>query len=133
MLAGFAVGAAPEFRSAVTNAPLSLDLRPGDELTEGMKQFYASGQNPYAGRADALARGKELYNEVCQVCHMPDGSGRIGPSLIDDRYINPRANTEVGMFEILLGGAFGAMRPVYDRMSQDEMLKVLAYVKILKK
>jgi len=133
MIAGFALAAPPEFRSALTSAPLNLALRPGDDLTEGMKQFYASGQNPYVGQANALARGKELFNEICQACHMPDGSGRIGPSLIDDKYINPRANTDVGMFEILLGGAFGAMRSVYDRMSQDEMLMVLAYVRTLKK
>jgi cytochrome c-L len=116
------------FRSAVNNAPLVLDLRPGDTLTGALKQFYATGENPYRGQPEAVARGKELFDEICQACHMPDGSGRIGPSLIDDRYINPRANTEVGRFEILMGGAFGAMRSLYDRMSQDEMLKVLAYV-----
>jgi cytochrome c-L len=131
--AGLTGAAPPEFRSALTNAPLDLALRPGDQLSEGLKQFYASGRNPYVGRAEALARGKELYEEICQACHLPDGSGRIGPSLIDDLYINPRANTDVGMFEILFGGAFGAMRSVYDRMSQDEMLKVLAYVRTLKK
>jgi cytochrome c-L len=63
---------------------------------------------------------------------MPDGSGRIGPSLIDEVYINPRANSDVGKFEILMDGAFGAMRSLYDRMSQDEMLKVLAFVVTLK-
>jgi cytochrome c-L len=122
------LGAPIAFRSAVNNAPLVLDLRPGDTLTDAMRQFYATGENPYRGQPEAVARGKELFNEFCQVCHMPDGSGRIGPSLIDKKYINPRANTEAGRFEILMGGAFGAMRSFYDRMSQDEMLKVLAYV-----
>jgi cytochrome c-L len=125
------LGAPIAFHSAVSNAPLVLDLRPGDTLTDAMKQFYATGENPYRGQAAALARGQELFDEFCQVCHMPDGSGRIGPSLIDEKYINPRANTDVGRFEILMGGAFGAMRSFYDRMSQDEMLKVLAYVHAL--
>ena len=116
------------FRSAIDNKPLNLALRPGDVLTEAMKQFYATGKNPYRGRPKALARGKELYVEFCQPCHMPDGGGKIGPSLIDDVFINDRADSDVGKFEILMDGAFGAMRSLYDRMSQDEMLKVLAYV-----
>ena len=125
-------GSSIAFRSAIDNTPLDLKLRPGDVLTEGMKKFYATGQNPYRGQAEALARGKDLFSEFCQMCHMPDGSGRIGPSLIDEVYINPRANSDVGKFEILMDGAFGAMRSLYDRMSQDEMLKVLAFVVTLK-
>ena len=125
-------GAPLTFRSALDDAPLNLELRPGDVLTEGMKQFYVTGKNPYRGQAKAVARGRELYIEFCLMCHMPDGSGRIGPSLIDEVYINPRAESDVGKFEILMDGAFGAMRSFYDRMSQDEMLKVLAFVVTLR-
>ena len=133
-----APGAAPlwgnsiTFRSAIDNTPLDLALRPGDVLTEAMEQFYATGKNPYRGQPKAVARGKELFVEFCQACHMPDGSGKIGPSLIDEVYVNDRAGSDVGKFEILMDGAFGAMRSLYDRMSQDEMLKVLSYVVTLK-
>lgn len=116
------------FRNALDDTPLDLNLRPQDELTDGLKEFYVTGANPYRDQPGAVARGGELYSEFCEMCHMSDGNGRFGPSLIDDVYINPRANTDVGRFEILMGGAFGGMRSFYDRMSQDEMLKVLAYV-----
>ncbi|MDH3282588.1 MAG: c-type cytochrome [Gammaproteobacteria bacterium] len=116
------------FRDALDDTPLDLKLRTGDELTDGLKEFYVTGVNPYRDQPEAVVRGGELYTEFCVMCHMADGNGRFGPSLIDDVHINPRAGTDVGNFEIVMGGAFGAMRPFSDRMSQDEMLKVLAYV-----
>ena len=58
----------------------------------------------------------------------------MGPSLIDDVIVNKRANTDVGMFEIIHSGASGAMRPFSKRgMTQDQILKIIAYVHSLKK
>jgi cytochrome c-L len=58
---------------------------------------------------------------------MPDGSGRMGPSLIDDNWKYNRAATPVGQFEIIYAGATGAMQAFGDRLSPDEILKVIAY------
>ena len=58
---------------------------------------------------------------------MPDGSGRLGPSLIDDTWRYERASTTVGQFEIIYAGATGAMQAFGDRLSQDEILKIIAY------
>jgi cytochrome c-L len=58
----------------------------------------------------------------------------MGPSLIDDVVLNKRAGTEVGMFEVIHSGASGAMRPFAKRgMTQDQMLKLIAYIHTLKK
>lgn len=128
VLTGADPGKKIKFLSALDDAPLDLKLRPKDKLTGGLKIFYATGRNPYKGDAKAVARGKALYTEFCQPCHMADAAGRFGPSLVDDVHINPRAGSDVGKFEVVMGGAFGAMRSFYDRMSQDEMLKTLAYI-----
>ena len=34
--------------------------------------------NPVAPTAESLARGKEVYERVCVVCHGPDGAGTTG-------------------------------------------------------
>ena len=34
--------------------------------------------NPVPASAESLARGAELYDRVCVVCHGPDGSGTTG-------------------------------------------------------
>ena len=68
------------------------------------------------------------------MCHKPDGSGGMGPSLIDDISAITRANTDVGMFEIIHSGAAGAMRPFSKRgITQDQILKIVAYIDSLKK
>ena len=108
--------------------------RPNEVETEAVKSFKETGKNPYVGDEQAFAEGKKLYRVKCQACHLPDGAGRIGPSLIDDTSKYPRGTTDVGMFEILYGGASGAMQSFARRgMTQDQMLKVIAYVRSLKK
>ena len=126
--------AAVQFLNALDDSPIDLSPIAGEQFTNAVKSFQETGTNPYAGNADAIAAGKELYNASCQVCHKPDGSGGMGPSLIDDKFVNKRANTDVGLFEIIHSGAAGAMRPFSKRgVTQDQILKMIAYIHTLKK
>jgi cytochrome c-L len=123
----------PNFTSPLDDSPLQIKLRPGETITEGVQKFYDTGEDPYKGNTQALAEGKDLYETYCQACHLPDGSGRIGPSLIGDTHRYPRFTTDKGMFEIIYGGATGAMQPFGMRLTQDQILHVMAYVRSLKK
>lgn len=121
------------FRHIFTNEPLDVRLRPDEPATEAVRHFHATGENLYVGESEAIAEGKTHYETSCQACHMPDGSGRIGSSLIDDRRTYERTKTDVGLFETIFGGAAGAMQPFRDRLTQDEMLKLIAYLRTLKR
>lgn len=123
----------PQFTSPLDDSPLAIQLLPGEKITDGVQKFYDTGKDPYKGDAQALAEGKDLYDTYCQACHLPDGSGRIGPSLIGDTHHYPRFTTDKGMFEIIYGGAAGAMQPFGKRLTQDQILHVMAYVRSLKK
>jgi cytochrome c-L len=123
----------PAFTSAIDDSPLPITLLPGEVVTPAVKKFYATGVDPYKGDTAALASGKQLYDQWCQTCHMPDGSGRIGPSFIGDTHHYKRFTTDKGMFEIIYGGATGAMQPFGNRLTQDQILHVMAYVRSLKK
>ena len=114
-----------QFRDPLTDEPLEIDLPP--DATEAVRRFHETGENPYQGDEAAIANGRELYNRWCASCHMPDGSGRLGPSLIDDTWQYERTDTPLGQFEIIYAGGTGAMQPFGQRMSQDEILKVIAY------
>jgi cytochrome c-L len=134
LLAGAATLHAVEFRHALDDSPLDLSPLPGEQFTDAVKSFRETGVNPYTGKAEAIAKGKELYEENCQVCHLPDGSGHMGPSLIGETMILPRTGTDVGMFEIIHSGGSGAMRSFSKRgFTQDQILTVMAYVRSLKK
>jgi cytochrome c-L len=85
------------------------------------------------GDASALADGKRLYETWCQSCHLPDGSGWIGASLIGPQRIYERTATDIGLFEAVFGGALGAMQSFRDRLTQDEILRLNAYVRSLRR
>ncbi len=122
------------FRHILDNSLLEVKPRPNEIETEAVKAFQETGNNPYVGDDQALSEGKKLYQVNCQACHLPDGSGRIGPTLIAGTWKYERVATDVGMFEILYGGASGAMQSFARRgMTQDQMLKTIAYVRSLKK
>jgi cytochrome c-L len=114
-----------EFRDPLTDEPL--EIEPPPDASEEVKTFFATGENPYHGDEEAIAEGKQIYTRWCASCHMPDGSGRMGPSLIDGSSKYERAHTPVGQFEIIYAGATGAMQPFGDRLSAEEILKVIAY------
>lgn len=116
------------FRHALDDSPLDVATGPDAELPEAVNTFHETGENPYVGDEEAVAAGEKLYKKYCQACHMPDGTGRIGPNLVDDQWKYERAGTDVGRFEVVYGGAAGAMQAFSKRMSQDEILKVLAFV-----
>jgi len=132
--AGVALAEAVEFRQALTNAPLEVKPAANEVETDAVKRFKQTGENPYRGNQAALADGKRLYATNCALCHLPDGTGRIGSSLIGTDWSYPRVATDVGMFEVVYGGASGAMQSFAKRgMAQDQMLKIIAYVRSLAK
>src|SRR5688572_3655764 len=63
-----------EFRHVFDNSPLDVAPKPNEQFTEAVREFHRTGQNPYAGKPDAIEEGKRLYGQFCQACHMPDGS-----------------------------------------------------------
>ncbi len=119
-------------RHPVDDSPIDATPRPA-EATEAVRRFHETGSNVYVNDAQAIAEGKRHYETWCQSCHLPDGTGRIGPSLVDDAVGYPRTRTDVGLFEIVFAGGTGAMQPFRDRLTQDEILRVIAYVRSLKR
>jgi cytochrome c-L len=119
------------FLNALDNAPLEFKHRPEQELTPQVEEFHATGENPYAGDADAIAAGKVQYDKLCASCHLKDGKGRIGPNLTDDEWKYARTGTDVGQFEIIYGGGAGSMQPFGRKIDQDEILKLMAYMDTL--
>ncbi|MEZ5366136.1 MAG: PQQ-dependent sugar dehydrogenase [Bryobacterales bacterium] len=121
------------FLHPLDNTVLKLDMMPGDTVTPQVEQFRATAKNPYAGQQAAIAEGKATYDKWCAGCHLADGTGRIGSNLTDAEVRYPRVATPVGEFEIIYAGGSGAMQPFGDRIPQDAILKLIAFLDTLKK
>jgi cytochrome c-L len=77
---------------------------------------------------EAIAGGEELFGRNCRACHGVEGAGGMGPPLDDEDYKRERAATDKGRFEIIYGGSAGAMQPFGNRLDQDEILRIMAYI-----
>jgi cytochrome c-L len=120
------------FLHALDNQPIEFSYRPEQAITPAVAQFHKTAQNPYAGDQAAIEAGKKLYTTLCQACHLQDGTGRIGPSLVDGEPARARTGTDRGRFEIIYAGGAGAMQAFGRRIDQDQILQLLAYLEVLR-
>ena len=136
MLAALAISATAaaaqiELLNSKTDEPLELKYRKKQEITEAVSNFHDTGENAYSGDAAAIEEGGKLYQKRCKACHEADGTGKVGPNLVDDEWAYARTATTVGKFEIIYGGGKSSMRAFGRQMDQDDILKVMAFVDAL--
>ena len=129
--AGAAYAEKPVFKHPFDGAPIEVPLKEGETATPALEQFKETGVNAYRDQVPALADGKRLYEQWCQVCHNADATGKMGPSLVGKNHVYAQTSTDVGMFAIIYTGASGAMQGFSGRIPQDDMLKIIAYVRSL--
>lgn len=80
--------------------------------------------------AASLAKGKETYDKICQVCHLMDGGGLVGPNFTDDYWIH--GNTVEDWFKIVETGVLEkGMISYKDQMSPTQRMEVISYIATL--
>ncbi|WP_245296904.1 MULTISPECIES: cytochrome c(L), periplasmic [Rhodomicrobium] len=118
------------FRNTVTGEVLDFSYAlPEGRDTEGVKQFMATGVNPYTEKRECMAKGEEIYLTACSGCHGHHAEGKLGPGLADNYWTYPKNVTDKGLFETIYGGAQAQMGPQYSSLTLDEMLHVIAWVR----
>jgi len=125
-------GEAIVFRHVLDDEPIEFEFRPDQTITLAVEEFHKTGVNAYDGDQEMIAEGKKVWDKLCIACHLKDGTGRIGPSLVDDEWKHPRVAIDIGRFEIIYAGGAGAMQAFGRRIDQDDILKVMAYLKELR-
>ena len=78
-----------------------------------------------------FASGRDVYANLCQACHQPDGRGqdRIAPSLVDSALL--LADADIPARILLNGkeGAIGLMPPMGSTLTDEQVAGVLTYVR----
>ncbi len=79
-------------------------------------------------RSDA---GREVYRNICQACHQPDGRGqdKLAPSLIDSPLALAPADITARILLNGKEGTFGLMPPIGATLSDEQIASVLTYVR----
>jgi mono/diheme cytochrome c family protein len=87
--------------------------------------------NPFAGQADAVSAGREIYQDRCKKCHGDDGEGRgKKPTLRSSRVQNA---TDGEIFWLLKNGNRAKGMPTWSAMPDQMRWQVITYVKSLGK
>jgi cytochrome c oxidase cbb3-type subunit 3 len=71
-------------------AEYTRDAKRGDEIKAASLAKFESSIGTLAPDADKvlLAKGQQVYVQMCAPCHRPDGGGLVGPNLCDDYWIH---------------------------------------------
>ncbi len=98
--------------------------RPGGQQAPG-----PNAVNPYDGKAEAVQAGLGVFRSRCADCHGVDARGVRGPDLTQ---IWTSGRTDAGLFHTVRHGIPGTeMPPIGHRATDDEVWKVLAYLRTL--
>lgn len=131
-------GKAIEFLATQDGKPFVIDAKLF--TTPAAKEFLATGKNPYVGDADAIAKGKKVFQLYsCTQCHGADARGQVGPGLTGPIYKYPKDATNKGMFETIWHGTDGGMGAKgiglmvpgdnTQGITPDEMLQIIAWIR----
>lgn len=127
-----------DFVTTQDGKPLVIDPALFD--TPAAKEFMTTGKNSYIGNAEAIAKGKKVFQLYsCTQCHGPDAKGQVGPGLVGPDYKYPKNITNKGMFETVWHGTNGGMgakgiglmdpNDPKNGITPDELLKIIAWVR----
>jgi cytochrome c oxidase cbb3-type subunit 3 len=96
-----------------------------------LRAAQAPTSNPYHGDAAAIAEGKEVFQTICLACHLADGTGLVGPSLVDPYW--KYGNSDADLFQTVSEGRPLGMPPWGPQLGNEKIWKVLAYIETLPK
>ncbi len=105
---------------------------PDSALQKAEKPAPGSIKNPYTGKPDAIAQGKQIWFKMsCYGCHGTMGGGGMGPNLTDAEWKYGGDDTSV--FTTIKWGRPGGMPAWGSKLSDDDIYHVMAYVRSLYK
>lgn len=121
MLAGCA-------RAPQGSAPAQTAM-PAPQTGSASTQPKTANPYPYEGNLAAIEEGKRLYNQFnCVGCHAA-GGGAIGPALMDKKWLYGSDPTAI--FNTIAEGRPRGMPSFRDKIPEDDMWKIVAYVRSL--
>jgi len=88
-----------------------------------------SRDNPFDGRADAIAAGAKLFRQNCATCHGGEATGMENrPSLHSERI---RAATPGELEWLLKNGSMKNGMPSWSRLPEQQRWQIVAFLKRL--
>ena len=90
----------------------------------------SEGVNPFAADPEAIAAGRQVYNQSCTVCHGVDGGvGDRGPALAGG--FRPQRRTDAEIYDAIVNGIPGTQMPAMG-VSSDDAWRITAFIRSMR-
>ncbi len=86
-------------------------------------------KNPFAGQTAAVAAGKTLYEQTCQVCHGGEARGGRGPALASGNFTH--GGEDIDLFRTIRTGVPGTQMPSFSLLPADDVWRIITYLRNL--
>ena len=110
----------------------------GNKNNSGNAEKSVITQPDNAQKSAEIPPGKKVYDSVCLVCHMADGSGVPGmhPPIIESDFVNGEADTLIGIvlhgikgkLEVK-GEVYNSIMPPQANLTDQQIADVLTFVR----
>jgi len=91
--------------------------------------------NPFAGNAQAIGQGEQLYNQNCTACHgINGGAGEIGPEIVHNLSGSLRGELDDNqILDVIRNGTPRTAMPAWKgKISDDDILRIGAFLHSLR-
>lgn len=136
-------GGAPALKLATEPALVSLAARDGDELRQraaalltriewpGKPGLAAPAAPLTAAEQQRFAAGKQIYDSICQACHLANGRGleKVAPALVGSPLVLGPAGVPVRIVLNGKEGTVGLMPPLGAAFDDEQVAAVLTYIR----
>src|SRR2546425_1089867 len=86
-------------------------------------------KNALAGDPEAIAAGKKLFEEACQICHGGDARGGRGPALAAGDFLHGSEDAQI--FQNIREGIAGTQMPGFVDMLPNEIWQLVSFIRSL--
>ena len=114
--------------STLAAQPGMAQVSPQDTAQAGPTAEQPKKLNPYTGDEEKIAEGRKLYLRWnCYGCHGSMGGGGMGRPLNDEQWLY--GGDDASVLESIKEGTPGGMPSLKDRLTEDEIWKIIAYIR----
>jgi cytochrome c oxidase cbb3-type subunit 3 len=117
----------------VTRTHVSVEETEQDRA-QGLEEVSAIDETALAALLqdpEALAAGKEVYHDKCDLCHGDGAEGLIGPNMIDNYWLHGKGTISDIAHTIRYGVAEKGMSSWEGRITEERIFQTAAYIKSL--
>ena len=86
-------------------------------------------RNPLSASADVIAAGRVVFDQTCQSCHAPGGTGDRGPAL--NTGVFGHGSEDGDLFRTIREGLAGTQMPPFRGLADDQIWQIVVYLRTL--